>query len=245
MRRSCQTPRRSVSPRQAPALCAKRFATASGARRRRAGSRADGRRLTGSADAGAGDGTAGPARAARGHRNDQTGAAGTRPPGPIVGPGTTGAAVPRSGTTGTGSPGAIARPGAGSPRPVARAWAARVEHAVVMVAVVVVLPNEGADEEHRGEDEHDARDDHHPGCRRVEPRRLDPRRRWRRGRSGRGGRGRLGLRFGCLAHAMPYCPARDVRNRPRRQIAWNRDVARRSMRAPGHEWVGGFSWSAQ
>src|SRR6185312_5458986 len=190
MQRSCQAPGRPLR-----------------ARRGRAGSGADSRRLTGAADTGARYRTAGAARTTGGHRNDQAGTTGPGSPRPIVGSRTTGSAVPRARTAGAPVlPWSVAGSGA--------AGSARVEHAVVMVAVVVVLPNEGADEEHRRDDEHDARDDHHPGRRRVEPRRLHPLRWWRRWRSDWGGWGRLGLRFGCLAHAMPYCPARHVLNRP-------------------------------
>src|SRR6185312_935083 len=202
MQRSCQAPGRPLR-----------------ARRGRAGSGADSRRLTGAADTGARYRTAGAARTTGGHRNDQAGTTGPGSPRPIVGSRTTGSAVPRARTAGAPVlPWAVTRAGAAVlPRSVAGSGAsgsARVEHAVVMVAVVVVLPNEGADEEHRRDDEHDARDDHHPGRRRVEPRRLHPLRWWRRWRSDWGGWGRLGLRFGCLAHAMPYCPARHVLNRP-------------------------------
>ncbi|OBK92588.1 hypothetical protein A5652_10135 [Mycobacterium sp. 1165178.9] len=49
-----------------------------------------------------------------------------------------------------------------------------MKHAVVMLAGVLVLPDEGTDEEQGREDEDDAGDDHHPGRRGVEPRRCHP-----------------------------------------------------------------------
>src|SRR5579875_770469 len=73
------------------------------------------------------------------------------------------------------------------------AWASRTEHAVVVMAVVLVPGDRGTGEEDRRDDEDDAGDDHHPRGGLVEPARrcrIGRRWRWRR---------RRGL--GCFGHA--------------------------------------------
>jgi hypothetical protein len=214
------------------------------------------RRLARAAQSGAGR----PARTTRRHGHDQSGAGGAVPPRSAVGTrpaGTTGAAIPRRGAAGPVLPWPVIRSGtAGAPRtagaavlprPVARSGAAgsaRFEHHAVVVMVAVVMPeNEGADEEHRRNDEHDPREDHHPSGRDVEPRRLHgghrlQRRRWWRRRGCRGWgwlSGRLGLRFGCLAHALHTAPRTLSLTGWADKIAVNRDAAvrRRLSQKPG------------
>jgi hypothetical protein len=77
------------------------------------------------------------------------------------------------------------------------AGATGLEHAVVVMTVVMTLPatdDHGAGKEQRGSDEHDPGNDHHPGRHPVQARRLFAlvmrrrrRRWWRVGRRGSGG----------------------------------------------------------
>ena len=111
-------------------------------------------------------------------------------------PGPTGAHARGKWSTREGRP--LPRPGRGGVGTTGALGAVRTEHAVVVMAIVVVMPGDrSAGEEDNRHHENDAGDDHHPGRSLVEPRRFCyVRQRRRRRADGR----RRDLGFGCLGH---------------------------------------------
>lgn len=116
------------------------------------------------------------------------------------------------------------------------AWTTGDEHAMVMVAIVVVtMPRDrGTGKEDDRHHEHNSRDDHDPRRDLVKPAGLCHKRRLRRGarRPGgcrrRGGRRRLGRSFRCLGHALNHAQPIAPVHRARQEI---------TRRCPG----GGFT----